>query len=159
MLSELAKRHRIYIGSDHAGYDLKMAVKEFLIEQGFEVVDVGTHSKESCDYPDYALQVAERVLEDKDSFGILICGTGIGMSIAANKVPGIRAALANNVIEAKMARAHNNANVLCMGGRLIGKELAFEVVKTWLLTKYEGGRHERRVRKITGIEEKYCSKK
>lgn len=158
MLSEMAKTHKIFIGSDHAGYDLKMAVKEFLVEQGFDVIDVGTHSKESCDYPDYAREVATKVLEEKDSFGILICGTGIGMSIAANKVPGIRAALANDIIAAKLARAHNNANVLCMGGRLIGKELSFEIVKTFLLTAYEGGRHERRLRKIEHIEEDFCKK-
>jgi len=158
MLSELSKTHKIYIGSDHAGYDLKMAVREFLVEQGFDVVDVGTYSKESCDYPDYARKVAENVVKDKESFGILICGTGIGMSIAANKVPGIRAALANDIIAAKLSRSHNNANILCMGGRLIGKELSFEIVKTFLITPYDGGRHERRLRKIENIEKEYCSK-
>jgi len=158
MLSELSKTHKIYIGSDHAGYDLKMAVREFLVEQGFDVVDVGTYSKESCDYPDYARKVAESVVKDEKSFGILICGTGIGMSIAANKVPGIRAALANDIIAAKLSRAHNNANILCMGGRLIGKELSFEIVKTFLITSYDGGRHERRLRKIENIEKEYCNK-
>ncbi|WP_018963041.1 ribose 5-phosphate isomerase B [Coprothermobacter platensis] len=145
---------RVVIGADHAGYHLKELVKENLIELGHEVIDKGTNSLESVDYPDYAAAVCTDI-EKNGGFGILICGTGIGMSIAANKFPGIRAALAYDLYAAKKARQHNDANVLCLGGRVLGPDIATEIVQTFLNTSFEGGRHLRRIRKIEKIEEKY----
>lgn len=143
---------RIVIGSDHGGYHLKETVRLDLEEHGYEVVDCGTHSTDSCDYPDIALAVTAYVNEDADTLGILICGTGIGIGIAANKVPGIRAALCHDTFSAKAARAHNNANVLTMGERVIGPGLALDIVHAFLAAEFEGGRHERRVNKLTAIE-------
>ncbi len=145
---------KIAIGSDHAGFKLKEAIKEFLEEKGIEVVDFGAHSEERVDYPDYAIPVAESVAKGEEDFGILICGTGIGMSIAANKVKGIRASLVSDVYSAHSAREHNNANVLCMGGRVLGIELAKEITNTWLNAKFQAGRHERRIKKIMDYEQK-----
>ncbi len=142
---------RIAIGSDHAGFELKESVKEHLKEKGIEVTDVGTHSKERVDYPDYA-KVCERVRSGNADFGILICGTGLGMSIAANKCRGIRAALCLFPDMARLAREHNNANVLVMAGRLMGKELANWTVDAFLSAEFQGGRHERRVKKLEEIE-------
>lgn len=144
---------RIVMGSDHGGYHLKETVRRDLEERGYEVLDCGTHSTDSCDYPDIALAVTAHVNEDADTLGILICGTGIGIGIAANKIPGIRAALCHDTFSAKAARAHNNANVLTMGERVIGPGLAMDIVHAFLNSSFEGGRHERRVNKLTAIEE------
>ncbi len=145
---------KIAVGSDHAGYELKEYVKEMLLKEGYEVVDMGTNFMESVDYPDYAKAVCEKIQSGDAEFGILACGTGIGMSITANKFVGIRAALCLFPEMARLARAHNNANVLALGGRLMGKDLAWKTVKIFLETDFEGGRHERRVEKISKIEER-----
>jgi ribose 5-phosphate isomerase B len=145
---------KIAIGSDHAGFKLKEEIKKFLEEKGMEVVDFGTHSEERVDYPDYALPLAESVSRGEEDFGILICGTGIGMSIAANKVKGIRASLVSDVYSAHSAREHNNANILCMGGRVLGVELAKEITNAWINASFTGGRHERRINKIMEYEKK-----
>jgi len=140
---------KIFIASDHAGVELKSFLKEKL--KNFEVVDLGPENKERVDYPDYAKKVAKSV--QKEGIGILICGTGIGMSISANKFKGIRAALANDIFLAKLAKEHNNANILCLGARVVAKDLAYEIVKTWLETKFEGGRHTQRIEKIEKTDE------
>lgn len=144
---------RIAIGADHAGRSLKEEIVAFLQGAGYPVEDMGTHGDESVDYPDYALQVARAVATGAADLGILICGTGIGMSIAANKVRGIRAAVATNCYMARMAREHNDANILCLGGRVIGPDLALEIVRTFLQSRFAGGRHARRVEKIRAAEE------
>lgn len=143
---------KIAIGSDHAGYNLKEEIKNLLEEKGLTYRDMGTESTTSVDYPDFAHKVAAGVAKDDFDRGILICGTGIGMSIVANKVEGVRAALCHDVFSARAARNHNNANVLTMGSRIIGSELAREIVSTWLSSDFDGGRHKRRVTKITAIE-------
>ena len=143
---------KIAIGADHAGFKLKESVKGFLKTLNVFVTDFGTNSEERVDYPDYAIPVAEAVAKKEFDFGILICGTGIGMSITANKVKGIRAALCNELFTAHCSKEHNNANVLCMGGRIVGEELANEIVKTWLYSEFQGGRHQRRVKKIKEYE-------
>ncbi len=145
---------KIAIGSDHAGFKLKEEIKKFLEEKGIEVKDFGTHSEERVDYPDYAIPLAESVAKGEEDFGILICGTGIGMSIAANKVKGIRASLVSDVYSAHSAREHNNANILCMGGRVLGVELAKEITNAWLNASFTGGRHGRRIKKIAEYESK-----
>ena len=142
----------IALGADHAGFELKEALKSWLIEQGYQVLDLGTHSPESVDYPDYALQVGEAVAAHKVDRGVLICGTGIGMAMAANKVPGVRAALCSDQYTARMSREHNDANVLTLGGRLMGPDMAVEILSLWLTTEFAGERHQRRVDKITSIE-------
>jgi ribose 5-phosphate isomerase B len=144
---------KVAIGSDHGGYLLKETVKEQLQSLGLEVKDFGCHSEASVDYPDYALQVAQAVADGQFDRGILICGTGIGMCITANKVKGVRCALVHDCFSAKAAREHNDSNVLAMGARVIGSGLASEIVKIWLDTPFEGGRHERRLSKITQIEQ------
>jgi ribose 5-phosphate isomerase B len=138
----------IVIASDHAGYFLKEKIKEFLKKENYEVIDVGCFSPESVDYPEYGAKAVEKFLNKEADLGILICGTGIGMSIFANRFPGIRAALCHEPFSAKMARLHNNANILVLGGRLIGEGMAIEIVKTFLETPFEGGRHERRINLI-----------
>ncbi|MEA1974075.1 MAG: ribose 5-phosphate isomerase B [Bacillota bacterium] len=143
---------KIAIGCDHGGFDLKPDVIEFLKSRSIEVIDLGTNSSESVDYPDYGRAVGEAVASKKADLGIVICGTGIGISLAANKVRGIRAAVVSDTFSAKMARAHNNANILAFGARVVGKGLAIEIVKAWLDTDFEGGRHQRRVDKIMNIE-------
>lgn len=143
---------KIYLGSDHGGFDLKEALEVYLIEQGHDVFDQGTHSLDSVDYPDYAKAVGEAVLENEGSLGIVICGTGIGISIAANKIKGIRAALCSEEFSARMARRHNDANVLALGGRTTGVELAKSIVDAFLNNEFEGDRHARRVQKICGLE-------
>jgi len=143
---------KVAVGSDHGGLDLKKVVIESLKSDGIEVIDVGTDSTDSVDYPDYAEKVARLVIEKKADLGILICGTGIGMSIAANKFSGIRAALAWDLFTARMARRHNNANILAMGGRVTGPELAREIVRTFIREPYDGGRHEARIKKISKSE-------
>lgn len=143
---------RIAIGCDHAGFLLKEELKAYLQVLGHEVEDMGTHSLESVDYPDYARQVAEAVAQGKVERGIVICGTGIGSSIVANKVPGVRAALCHESYTARMSREHNDSNVLALGGRVLGVELAKEIVQVWLASEFQGGRHARRVEKIKTIE-------
>ncbi len=141
---------KIVIGSDHAGYRLKESVKNFLIGKGMDVEDVGTHSEESADYPLYAEKVARYIQDGKAERGILICGTGIGMSISANKFRGIRASLCTNEYMARMSRRHNNANILCLGSRVVGEDLALSIVSAWLDEEFEGGRH---LKRLTIIEE------
>ncbi|MCR3758373.1 ribose 5-phosphate isomerase B [Clostridium felsineum] len=146
---------KIAIGSDHAGFSLKKEVIKHLEGKNIEVKDFGTFSEDSCDYPDYALKVAEEVAQNNFEFGILICGTGIGISISANKVPGIRAAVCSDTFCAHASREHNNANILAMGERVVGTGLALDIVDTFLNSKFEGDRHQRRIDKITGIEKKF----
>lgn len=143
---------KIAIGCDHGGLHLKQEIKELLSTLGHEVEDFGTHSTESCDYPDIAEPVAYAVTEGKADRGILICGTGIGIGISANKIKGIRAALCHDSFSAKYSRLHNDANILTMGERVIGPGLAKDIVTIWLNTEFEGGRHARRVEKISALE-------
>lgn len=142
----------IYIGCDHAGFVLKGTIIGHLLSLGYEVFDAGTYSDESCDYPFYAKEVCKNVLKDKDSLGILVCGTGIGMSMAANKINGIRAAHCTDTFSAMITRLHNNANVLCVGERITGSALALNIVDTFLKTEFEGGRHQKRVDMMTALE-------
>jgi ribose 5-phosphate isomerase B len=142
----------VALGADHAGWELKEALKAWLIDAGYQVLDFGTHGPDSVDYPDYALQVAEAVTVGKVERGVLICGTGIGMTIAANKVFGIRAALCGDVFTARMSREHNDANVLALGGRLTGRETGLEILRAWIETPFAGGRHGRRVDKIADMQ-------
>lgn len=144
---------RVMIGSDHGGVNLKKEICELLTEKGIEFTDVGTHSTESVDYPDIAKVVGEAVAAGQAERGILICGTGIGISIAANKVKGIRAALCHDVFSAQMTREHNDSNILAMGERVIGPGLARMIAATWLDTDFVGGRHARRVCKISDLEQ------
>ncbi len=146
----------IVIGSDHGGLNLKSALKSYLARRGFEVNDAGTNNSDSVDYPDFGLKVAEAVSSGTADKGILICGTGIGMSIAANKVSGIRAALVTDVFMARMAKEHNNANILVLGGRVLDEQKACDLVGAWLDATFEGGRHQNRLDKISEIERKYC---
>lgn len=143
---------RIALGSDHGGFVLKEEIKDYLEESGIEYKDFGTHTNDSCDYPDIALPVAKAVANGEFDRGILICGTGIGIGIAANKVHGIRAALCHDTFSARASREHNNANILTMGERVIGRGLALDIVDIWVNTKFAGGRHQRRVEKIGEIE-------
>jgi ribose 5-phosphate isomerase B len=144
---------RIAIGSDHRGFDVKKRVVPLLRQAGHEVLDMGPEGSDSVDYPDYAFQVAQAVSEGRVDRGILICGTGIGMCIAANKVPGVRAAPCHDSITAEMSRRHNNANVLCLSADLLGDELIDRMIRIWLETDFEGGRHARRVDKIVRFED------
>ncbi|MCK4437209.1 ribose 5-phosphate isomerase B [bacterium] len=143
---------RIALGCDHAGWEMKEDLKPFLEGLGHQIVDFGTDNQDSVDYPDYALPVAKAVAKGDLERGIVICGTGIGSSIAANKVSGIRAALCHDTFTAEMSRSHNDANILCLGGRVIDMELARRIVEVWLNTPFSGGRHARRLKKIEGIE-------
>ena len=143
---------KIVFGCDHAGYEIKDAVIAHIKEKGHEVIDVGTYSSASCHYPVYASAACEKILSGEADLGILICGTGIGMSIAANKYKGIRAALCSDTYSARMTRVHNDANLLCMGARVIGPCLAQDIVDSFLSAEFEGGRHERRVEMLTAIE-------
>jgi ribose 5-phosphate isomerase B len=152
-MSETAAKPRIAIGSDHAGFSVKEAIRKYLETTGYAVDDQGTSSEESVDYPDYGKAVGERVASKQADLGIAVCGSGIGISIAANKVPGIRAALAHDVMTARLAREHNDANVLALGGRVVTAEAAVRMVQTFLTTAYLGGRHQRRLDKITAMEE------
>ncbi len=139
------EKNPIVIGSDHAAFDLKENIKNYLQQRGYEIEDVGTHSTESVHYPEYGRKVASRVADGQFKQGILMCGTGLGMSMVANKFPGVRAALCNNLFAAAMSRRHNNANILVMGGRVIGVDLAHEIVQIFLRTEFEGGRHQLRL--------------
>ncbi len=143
---------KIALGSDHAGFELKENIKQRLQSQGIAIDDRGTNSPDSCDYPDYAQAVANKVAAHNADFGILVCGTGIGMSIAANKVPGIRAARVVTESDAELAREHNDANVLTFGARVTGDEEAFKIMDKWLATPFAGGRHGLRVDKVMAIE-------
>ncbi len=145
---------RIAVGSDHAGFHLKEKIKQFLIEKGHEVIDYGTTSESSTHYPLFAKNVALAVQKREADRGILVCGTGIGMSITANKFKGVRAALCLNEYMARMSRLHNDANVLCLGDRILGEDLALTIVDVWLNTPFEGGRHAKRVELIGEIERK-----
>jgi ribose 5-phosphate isomerase B len=143
---------KIAIGSDHGGFALKEKVYQSLLAHGWKITDFGTDSEESCDYPIYAQKVAEAVASGEYDRGILLCGTGIGISIAANKVAGIRCALVSDCYSARVAREHNNSNILAMGGRVLGVAVALDIVNTWLKSDFEGGRHKRRVDQITALE-------
>lgn len=138
----------IYVGADHAGFNIKEAVKNMLANYNYNIIDLGTNSNARVDYPDFGHKVAQAVLADEGSFGIVICGTGIGISIAANKYKGIRAALCHDDYTAKMARAHNNANILAFGERVVGLGVVESIIDTFLTTPFEGGRHANRVEKI-----------
>jgi ribose 5-phosphate isomerase B len=149
---------KIALGADHAGFELKDKIEQYLEQKGISVQDHGTNSADSVDYPDYARQVAEDVIEKRVDYGILVCGTGIGMSIAANKVPGIRAANARNEADAQLSREHNDANILTLGARVLDEKEAVKIVERWLKTTFLGGRHGRRVEKISEIERTEVSK-
>lgn len=143
---------KLSIGSDHAGYDLKKQIFEYLQKEGHIVIDQGTYNKDSVDYPDFAKWVVKDVQDNEADYGILVCYTGIGMSMAANKARGIRAALVGKVEDAVLTREHNNANVLCLSAKNTSVEDAFEIVKAFLSTDFAGGRHERRVEKVMRFE-------
>ncbi|CUA79668.1 ribose 5-phosphate isomerase B [Anoxybacillus suryakundensis] len=143
---------KVAIASDHGGIRIREEIKKLMDEMGIEYIDFGCECETSVDYPDYALPVAEKVASGEFDRGILICGTGIGMSIAANKVKGIRCALVHDVFSAKATREHNDSNILAMGERVIGPGLAREIAKVWLTTPFEGGRHEKRIQKISAYE-------
>ena len=143
----------VYLASDHAGFDLKAALVAFLTEKGFNVTDVGPHDKTSVDYPDYGAALAAAMKWDDTASGIAICGSGIGISIAVNRYPWIRAALVSDMTAARLCREHNNANVLALGERLVGIQTALDCVDTFLSTPFEGGRHERRVTKLSRPDE------
>ena len=145
---------RIVIGADHAGYELKQQIARVLLAQGHQVQDLGTHGLKRVDYPDFAVLVARAVVAGEAERGILICGTGIGMSIAANKVRGARAAVCTDCYMARMAREHNDARILCLGGRVLGPGSALDVVEVFLRTDFVGGRHAQRVDKIVALERK-----
>lgn len=143
---------RIAIGCDHAGYTLKPAIVRYLTSKNIEVLDQGTHSTDSVDYPDFAQKVAGAVSNGSADYGILICGTGLGMAISANKISGIRAVTVTEPFSAEMARAHNDANVLTMGSRVIGSDIAVRITEVFISTRFEGGRHGKRIGKISLIE-------
>jgi len=151
-MSDASAKPRIAIGADHAGYPVKESIKKYLEGAGYAVDDEGTWSEESVDYPDYGKAVGERVAAKQDDYGIVVCASGIGISISANKVAGIRAALAHDVTTARLSREHNDANVLAMGGRVVSDALAIEMVKTFLSTPFAHGRHQRRIDKIAEME-------
>lgn len=146
---------KIVLGSDHAGFNLKEKIKKYLKEQDFLFDDLGTYSTDPVDYPDITLKVAEAVAKGEYTRGIIICGTGIGTAIVANKIPGIRAALCHDPVSSSFSRTHNDANILTLGERIIGPNLALEIVRIFLTTEFSRGRHIRRVEKIKKIEEKY----
>ncbi len=143
---------KIAFACDHGGYELKSTILNWLEENGYEVVDFGCDSAASVDYPDYALPASQAVARGECDFGILVCGTGIGMSLCANKVKGIRAACCSETFSAKMTRLHNNSNILCFGARVVGAGIALDLVKNFLETEFEGDRHIKRVEKVMAIE-------
>ena len=143
---------QIGLACDHGGFELKEELKDFLKSLGVEPADMGTFNEDSVDYPDFGVLVAEKVSQGEFEKGILICGTGIGMSMVANKFPRVRAALVNDLYSSRCSREHNDANILIIGGRIVGKELAKEIVKVWLETPFAGGRHKRRLEKIEALE-------
>jgi len=143
---------KIAIASDHGGFDLKKNVISSLQNKGLDIEDLGPSNTDSVDYPDYGIKIAHAILEQRVERGIVICGTGVGMSIVVNRFPGIRGTLCSDVYTAKMCREHNDSNILIMGGRVIGKDSALEIVEIWLKTNFEGGRHQRRLDKINKID-------
>ena len=143
---------QIGLACDHGGFDLKEELKSFLTSIGVEPIDMGTFNQDSVDYPDFGVLVAEKISRGELEKGILICGTGIGMSIVANKFPGVRAALANDLYSSRFSREHTDANILVIGGRIVGKDLAREILMVWLETPFAGGRHKRRLEKIEALE-------
>jgi ribose 5-phosphate isomerase B len=148
----VARMSVVALGADHAGFPLKQHLKEWLVSEGHRVLDAGTHSSESVDYPDFAAWVARVVNTGEAHRGLLVCGTGIGMALAANKVPGIRAGVCADVETARLSRRHNDLNVLALAGRSTSREDAVAILRAWLETAFEGGRHERRLAKVAGIE-------
>ena len=150
--TDLYQKTPIFIGSDHAGFGLKAKVTEHLKELGYDVIDVGTDSTDSCDYPIFAHRLCKKIQDGEASLGILICGTGVGMSLVANKHKGIRAACCSDTFSARMTRMHNDANVLCLGGRVVGAGLACDMVDLFVDTDFEGGRHSLRVALIEDVE-------
>lgn len=150
---------KIALGADHAGFPLKEKVREYLLSKGYEVEDHGTDSAEAVDFPDFAERVANRVAARQVTFGVLVCGTGLGMELAANKVPGIRATPCYNTISARMAREHSDANILTLGGRMTDEATARNILDTWLTTPFAGGRHARRIDKITALDQKHHPEK
>jgi ribose 5-phosphate isomerase B len=151
-LSDSFSKPRMVVGSDHAGFRAKEIIKKYLQDAGYTVDDMGTHSEESVDYPDFAKAVGERVAAGNGALGVLVCGTGIGVSIAANKVEGIRAALAHDSLTARRAREHNDANVIALGGKVVGDDEAIAIVQEFLSAEFAGGRHQRRIDKITEMD-------
>ena len=149
---------KIAIASDHGGFDLKQTVIAHLLNDGWKIDDLGPSNENSVDYPDYGIKIAEIISNKKVERGIVICGTGLGMSIVVNRFPGIRGTLCSDIYTAKMCRKHNDSNILIMGGRVIGKGLASEIIDTWLNTAFEGGRHQRRLDKINEIDANLKSK-
>ena len=143
----------IAIASDHGGFSLKVYIVSFLNELGYEVNDMGPKNQNSVDYPDYGIRIAQAVTQNTDSRGIVICGTGVGMSIVVNRFPGIRGTLCSDLYTAKLCREHNDSNILIMGGRVVGHGLAREIVKVWLSTPFDGGRHQKRLDKINQFDE------
>ncbi len=152
-MTDSASNPRIALGADHAGFRAKENIKKYLEGSGYGVDDVGTWSEESVDYPDFARAVGERVVAGKDRLGIVVCGTGIGVSIAANKIEGIRAALAHDSLTARRAREHNDANVLALGGKIVGEDEAITIVQEFPNAQFAGGRHQRRVEKINEMDQ------
>ena len=158
-MQKMGKKETIILGADHAGFDVKEFIKKELLKMNYPIEDVGTYNKTTrVDYPDYAERVAVEVKIHKHREGILACGTGIGASIAANKIPGIRAALVESVRDAKLSREHNDANILVVGGRPFNKEKVRKIIHLWLKSKFKGGRHKRRLEKIARLERKYHNK-
>lgn len=143
----------VALGADHAGFPLKEDLKGWLISRGFDVVDLGTQATESVDYPDFAIAVGGAVTSGKADRGVLVCGTGIGMAMAANKVPGARAAACSDAYTARMSREHNDANILALGARITSREAAIEILEVWLNAEFAGGRHARRVEKIVALDQ------
>lgn len=146
------EERRIAIGSDHAGFQLKRALVEHLVEKGYDVNDVGPDNEEPVDYPDIAAKVGQLIERGSQDMGILICGSGLGVAICANKFPGVRAVTANDPELARLSRAHNDANILALGARFVEPQAAREIVDIWLATEFEGGRHQQRVDKISALE-------
>lgn len=144
---------RVALGADHGGFELKEVIHQHLESQGIEILDYGTHSKESVDYPRYGFAVGNAITKNEADLGIVVCGTGLGISIAANKIPGIRAAVCSETYSARMAREHNNANILALGARVIGVGLALEIVDVFLKTEFSGGRHSLRLNLLSEIEQ------
>ena len=149
---------KIAIASDHGGFELKETVIAYLLNDGWEIDDLGPSNEGSVDYPDYGIKLAKIIANKKVERGIIICGTGVGMSIVVNRFPGIRGTLCSDIYTAKLSREHNDSNILIMGGRIIGRGLASEIVDTWLNTAFEGGRHQRRLDKINEIDTNLKSK-
>ncbi|HEX3376976.1 MAG TPA: ribose 5-phosphate isomerase B [Candidatus Acidoferrales bacterium] len=152
-MANASSKPRMVVGSDHAGFRAKEIIKKYLEGAGYTVEDMGTHSEESVDYPDFAKAVGERVVAANGALGVLVCGTGIGVSIAANKVEGIRAALAHDSLTARRAREHNDANVIALGGKVVGEDEAIAIVQEFLNAEFAGGRHQRRIDKISEMDQ------